>query len=135
MFLGELEQEQNGFEFGRGFIVCVSCRLCHQWGFEDLEESVCEYLMSTLHVGNMCAILDTALAFGLTSLTQTCCVFGDQQAVTLLEHPTFLNLSPVRVKLERVFIFSVLSFLSLVVGWGYRTDFKRLILCPGRKDI
>jgi BTB/POZ domain-containing protein 9 len=70
-------------------------RLCHQWGFEDLESSICEYLQAALHVGNVCAILDTALTFGLQSLVNTCSVFGDANAGTLLEHPSFLNLSPV----------------------------------------
>jgi len=72
--------------------------LCHQWGFEDLEGSICQYLHSALHVGNVCAILDTALTFGLTSLVNTCCVFGDANTGTLLEHPSFLNLSPVRFR-------------------------------------
>lgn len=73
----------------------ITFRLCHQWGFEDLEASVCEYLQAALHVGNVCAILDTALIFGLHSLVITCCMFGDTNAVTLLEHPSFFNLSPV----------------------------------------
>ncbi len=70
-------------------------RLCHQWGFEELEASICDYLQAALHVGNVCAILDTALAFGLESLVNTCCVFADANAGTLLDHSSFLQLSPV----------------------------------------
>jgi hypothetical protein len=69
--------------------------LSHQWGFEELEGSICEYLQASLHVGNVCAILDTALVFGLKPLVSTCAVFADGNAGTLLDHPTFMTLSPV----------------------------------------
>ncbi|CAG7824543.1 unnamed protein product, partial [Allacma fusca] len=71
--------------------------LSHQWGFEELESSICEFLQAALHVSNVCAILDTALAFGLTSLANTCAVFADANAGTLLDHPSFLSLSPAGV--------------------------------------
>ena len=73
----------------------MNCSLSHQWGFEELESSICEFLQAALHVSNVCAILDTALAFGLTSLANTCAAFADTNAGTLLDHPSFLALSPV----------------------------------------
>lgn len=70
-------------------------RLSHQWGFEDLEKSICEYLQAVLDVRNVCAILDTAIIFGLKSLVNTCAVFADTNSSVLLDHPSFMTLSPV----------------------------------------
>lgn len=121
-------------------------RLCHQWGFEELEASICDYLQAALHVGNVCAILDTALAFGLDSLVNTCCVFADANAGTLLDHSSFLQLSPVNYLFVNLILLTLVSsfpisyfqkynltnFLVIVLflpAWVNRTHFPRLILC------
>jgi len=82
----------NNFNFF--FLACVKNRLSHQWGFIELESSICEFLERSLEVSNVCAILDTALAYGLKSLTESCCAFSDANTPSVLQHPTFLNLSP-----------------------------------------
>jgi len=69
--------------------------LTHQWGFVELEGSICEFLKANLQVGNVCAVLDTGLAYSLNSLVNTCAVFADTNAGTVLDHPSFMNLSPV----------------------------------------
>lgn len=65
-----------------------------------MENSICEFLKLSLQVGNVCAILDTGLIFGLHSLVDTCVVFADKNAAALLDHPSFMTLSPVCLQMS-----------------------------------
>lgn len=67
--------------------------LAHQYGFGALELAISEYLRGVLSIENVCAILDAASLYQLTELGAVCLTFMDQNAVSLLQHETFRQLS------------------------------------------
>ncbi|XP_058120656.1 BTB/POZ domain-containing protein 9 [Anopheles ziemanni] len=67
--------------------------LANQYGFDDLEKSISDYLRQVLALGNVCAILDAARLYGLDSLSTVCHLFVDRNATEILKHETFFNLS------------------------------------------
>ncbi len=69
--------------------------LAHQYGFQELEVAISDYLKSTLNIGNVCLIFDLASMYSLASLSQTCCEFMDRNAGDILHSDSFLTLSAV----------------------------------------
>lgn len=67
--------------------------LAHQYGFCELESSVSEFLKGILNICNVCLIYNNAHLFQLDSLATVCCSFVDQNALGLLHHDSFLQLS------------------------------------------
>ncbi|KAG8235191.1 hypothetical protein J437_LFUL014155 [Ladona fulva] len=72
--------------------------LAHQYGFVDLETSISEHLRDSLQIRNVGAIYDAARLYQLDALTQMCGAFLDKHAEAILEHPSFMTLSPVALK-------------------------------------
>ncbi|KAF2359514.1 BTB/POZ domain [Trinorchestia longiramus] len=72
--------------------------LSHQYGFEELEGAVCEYLKETLSVNNFCIIYDLALLYCLNGLRAVCEDFLDKNAQVIIAHPSFKMLSPTALK-------------------------------------
>ena len=69
--------------------------MSHQYGFIELEASISDYLKTTLNAQNVCLIFDVANMYNLQSLAQTCCEYMEQNADSIIEHESFLNLSAV----------------------------------------
>ncbi|XP_046382947.1 BTB/POZ domain-containing protein 9 isoform X2 [Ischnura elegans] len=72
--------------------------LAHQYGFVDLEASISDHLREALQIRNVGAIYDAARLYQLDGLTQMCCTFFDKHAEAIIEHPSFLQLSPGALK-------------------------------------
>lgn len=72
--------------------------LAHQYGFVDLETSISDHLREALQIRNVGAIYDAARLYQLDALTNMCCTFFDKHAEAILEHPSFLLLSPGALK-------------------------------------
>ncbi|XP_063230023.1 BTB/POZ domain-containing protein 9 [Bacillus rossius redtenbacheri] len=72
--------------------------LAHQYGFVDLEASVCDYLRDALQVRNACAVFDAARLYRLERLAEVCRDFLDRHAAEIIRHDSFLQLSPDAVK-------------------------------------
>lgn len=69
--------------------------LAHQYGFEDLESAICDYLKDTLCILNICVIYDMASLYNLSNLKAVCEDFMDKNALSILNHESFYALSPV----------------------------------------
>lgn len=69
--------------------------LAHQYGFEELEGAVCDYLKETLCIPNVCVIYDMAALYTLSTLRAVCEDFMDKNALPVLSHESFYSLSPV----------------------------------------
>nr|XP_053640751.1 BTB/POZ domain-containing protein 9-like isoform X1 [Cherax quadricarinatus] len=72
--------------------------LAHQYGFEDLESAVCEYLKDALCIANICVIYDMASLYNLTNLKTVCEDFMDKNALPILNHESFYSLTPSALK-------------------------------------
>lgn len=70
--------------------------LANQYGFNELEVSISDYLRQILSINNVCAILDSSRLYGLESLTSVCHVFIDRNASELLRHCSFKTISQVK---------------------------------------
>ncbi|KAM0736057.1 BTB/POZ domain-containing protein 9 [Formica fusca] len=68
--------------------------LAHLYGFVDLEAAISDYLREILNIKNICLILDTALLYQLKFLTNVCLEYMDRHASKILQHESFLQLSP-----------------------------------------
>ncbi|XP_029676985.1 BTB/POZ domain-containing protein 9 [Formica exsecta] len=68
--------------------------LAHLYGFVDLEAAISDYLREILNIKNICSILDTALLYQLKFLTNVCLEYMDKHASEILQHESFLQLSP-----------------------------------------
>lgn len=97
----------------RGFLLSLSCYkivlvlqediildilgLAHQYGFENLEKSICEYFIKSLSTQNVFSIYDAARLYQLKSLTEHCMGFIDRNLppIILTSSKEFLQLSPV----------------------------------------
>lgn len=75
--------------------------LAHQYGFQELETAISDILKQLLALRNVCAILDTARLYGLEKLVKVCHVFLDRHASEILSHESFLQLSQVKMSIER----------------------------------
>lgn len=69
--------------------------LVHQYGFQQLEESLSAYLKSILSLKNVCTIYDTACLYNLQNLRQHSAQFIDNLANEIIKTNEFLTLSPV----------------------------------------
>ncbi|XP_052737427.1 BTB/POZ domain-containing protein 9 isoform X1 [Bicyclus anynana] len=67
--------------------------LAHQFNFQELEAAISDYLRQVLALRNVCAVLDAARLYGLEALMDYCYKFLDRNAVEVLQHDTFLQLS------------------------------------------
>ncbi|XP_071526505.1 BTB/POZ domain-containing protein 9-like isoform X2 [Panulirus ornatus] len=72
--------------------------LAHQYGFEDLESAICDYLKDALCIANVCVIYDIASLYNLTNLKAVCEDFMDKNALPILSHESFYSLSPSALK-------------------------------------
>ncbi|CAG2113642.1 unnamed protein product, partial [Medioppia subpectinata] len=72
--------------------------LSHEYGFLELEESICEYLKDTLSIRNVCVIYDTANLFLLKPLADVCRAFVDRQALDVIRSDNFCALSAATLK-------------------------------------
>ncbi|KAM0736055.1 BTB/POZ domain-containing protein 9 [Formica fusca] len=68
--------------------------LAHLYVFVDLEDAISDYLREILNIKNICSILDTALLYRLKFLTNVCLEYMDKHASEILQHESFLQLSP-----------------------------------------
>ncbi len=69
--------------------------LAHQYGFQDLEAAVSDYLRAVLSVRNVCFVYDTASLYQLTDLVNSCALFMDKHAGDIIKHESFSTLSAV----------------------------------------
>jgi len=69
--------------------------MANQYGFQDLEMAISNYLRQYLALSNVCMILDAARLYNLEELTQVCLMFMDRNAAELLQHDSFKTLSKV----------------------------------------
>lgn len=88
--------------------------LAHQYGFEDLESAICDYLKDALCIPNVCVIYDMAALYSLCNLKAVCEDFMDKNALPILNHESFYSLSPVSGRYVCVF---VLWHNSLTTFW------------------
>lgn len=72
--------------------------LAHQYGFEDLESAICDYLKDALCIPNVCVIYDMATLYSLCNLKAVCEDFMDKNALPILNHESFYSLSPSALK-------------------------------------
>ncbi|XP_018016294.1 BTB/POZ domain-containing protein 9-like isoform X4 [Hyalella azteca] len=72
--------------------------LSHQYGFEELEAAVCDYLKETLCINNFCVIYDLSLLYCLNGLRTVCQDFLDKNAQIIVNHSSFKMLSPMALK-------------------------------------
>ena len=72
--------------------------LAHQYGFEDLEAAISDYLRSVLSIHNVCFIYDTASLYRLEHLVSSCCIFMDRHASDVIKHESFNTLSASGIK-------------------------------------
>ncbi|XP_059061241.1 BTB/POZ domain-containing protein 9 [Achroia grisella] len=67
--------------------------LAHQFNFQELEAAISDYLRQVLALRNVCAVLDAARLYGLDALMDYCYNFLDRNAIEVLQHDTFMQLS------------------------------------------
>ncbi|XP_017481265.1 PREDICTED: BTB/POZ domain-containing protein 9 isoform X1 [Rhagoletis zephyria] len=67
--------------------------LANQYGFNELEHAISQYLRHYLALDNVCAILDAARLYNLEKLTEVCLTFMDRNATDILQHESFRALS------------------------------------------
>ncbi|XP_076060174.1 BTB/POZ domain-containing protein 9-like isoform X2 [Oratosquilla oratoria] len=72
--------------------------LAHQYGFEDFESAICDYLKDALCIPNICLIYDMASLYNLVNLRSVCEDFMDKSALDILKHESFNSLSPGALK-------------------------------------
>ena len=72
--------------------------LAHQYGFEDLESAISDYLRSVLSIHNVCFIYDTASLYQLRPLIASCHTFMDRHATEVIRHESFNTLSAVGIR-------------------------------------
>ncbi|CAF2085115.1 unnamed protein product [Rotaria magnacalcarata] len=68
--------------------------LVHQYGFEQLENSLSMYIQSILSLNNVCIIYDTACLYELNNLREHCALFIDSHGSEIITTNEFLALSP-----------------------------------------
>uniref|UniRef100_A0A182UYQ6 BTB domain-containing protein n=1 Tax=Anopheles merus TaxID=30066 RepID=A0A182UYQ6_ANOME len=67
--------------------------LAIQYGFPSVEKAIINYLSLHVSAGNVCAILDAGRLFDLADLLAVCDEFVDRNAIDVLRHETFQNLT------------------------------------------
>ena len=69
--------------------------LAHQYGFQDLEGAISDYLKAILNIRNVCFIYDTASLYQLDNLKTSCSLYMDRHAVEIIKHESLNSLSAV----------------------------------------
>lgn len=73
--------------------------LAHVYNFVELERAISLHLRRTLNLFNVCAVLDAAKLYDLTSLIRVCHRFMERHSAQILKSDSFINLSQVfRIK-------------------------------------
>lgn len=67
--------------------------LSHKYGFQDLENSISDYLRVILTVHNACSIFDCAYYYDLNQLNKIVLSFIDYNAKQIISENSFYNLS------------------------------------------
>ncbi|XP_012222177.1 BTB/POZ domain-containing protein 9 isoform X2 [Linepithema humile] len=78
----------------RDEVILDTLALAHLYGFVDLEAAISDYLREILNIKNVCSTLDTALLYHLKFLTKVCLEYMDKHASEIIQHESFLQLSP-----------------------------------------
>jgi len=105
--------------------------LAHQYGFQELETAISDYLRAALSIRNVCLIYDTAALYQLESLISSCCIFMDKHATEIIGHEAFLSLSAVSAIVTHNGQFKV-GFLAVR---SQRHHLPRLLLRPRSGDL
>ncbi|KAL1138587.1 hypothetical protein AAG570_008650 [Ranatra chinensis] len=95
--------------------------LAHQYGFEDLEAAICDYLRQSLTVQNVCLIYNAARLYQLKFLSKVCKTFIDDNGPSIISTPGFLQLSPscLRELIEQdTFFVPEGDIFKAVVNWA-----------------
>lgn len=71
--------------------------LSHQYGFTELESAIGDYLREILQIRNVCGIFDSGRLYELQFLTKVCTTFIERNALDVIRHETFKQLSPVSI--------------------------------------
>lgn len=104
--------------------------LVHQYGFEQLENSLSTYLKSILSLNNVCVIYDTACLYELHGLQQHCAQFIDNYASEIIKTNEFLALSAVSGPLPLALIDHSIS------SGGVRIDYlAQFVPLSGNRDL
>ncbi|CAB0001956.1 unnamed protein product [Nesidiocoris tenuis] len=103
--------------------------LAHQYGFENLEKSICEYFIKSLSTQNVFSIYDAARLYQLKSLTEHCMGFIDRNLppIILTSSKEFLQLSPEGLKeiIERdSFYAPEVKIFEIVLAWATANNMK-----------
>lgn len=93
--------------------------LAHEYGFQELESAISDYLKDSLCANNVCIIYDMASLYNLRDLSIICEDYIDKNATTILNHETFLNISDVSS--------SNINFIFLVPRLDYGLSFSYII--------
>ena len=72
--------------------------LTHKFGFTHLEEQIGFYLRHNLSIRNVCLLYDASMLYGLTSLAKECSSYIDRNALEVMQHESFYQLSPTALK-------------------------------------
>ncbi len=102
--------------------------LAHQYAFPELEQAISDYFKLILNLNNVCLVYDVANLYQLCSLMESCHQYVDRYATEILHSDAFLQLSPVKLKHERLFSEGRLNNI-LCAGYSVRPFAARLVLC------
>lgn len=97
--------------------------LTHKFGFQNLEDSIVFYLRHILSISNVCLLYDASLLYGLTPLAKECLSYVDKNALDVMHHESFYQLSPSSLKemIERdSFCAQEIDIFKSVKGWIQR---------------
>jgi len=104
--------------------------LAHEYGFTELENAISDYLKETLTIRNVCVIYDAANLFQLQPLAEVCRTFIDRQALEVIHHESFYNLSANTLK-EMIsrdsFCAQEIDIFRAVCEWAQRNSPSDLI--------
>ncbi len=107
--------------------------LAHEYGFTELENAISDYLKETLAIRNVCVIYDAANLFQLQPLAEVCRTFIDRQALDVINHESFFNLSANTLK-EMIsrdsFCAPEINIFRAVCEWAQRNP-----SCDSLKEI
>uniref|UniRef100_A0A146M582 BTB/POZ domain-containing protein 9 n=1 Tax=Lygus hesperus TaxID=30085 RepID=A0A146M582_LYGHE len=103
--------------------------LAHQYGFQNLEKSICDYFFKSLSTQNVFSIYDAARLYQLKTLTEHCMFFIDRNIppIILASTKEFLQLSPEGLKeiIERdSFYAPEVKIFETVMGWANANNMK-----------
>ena len=94
--------------------------LSNLFGYMELKEEISGFLKNSLHLNNVCNILDASRLYEIDELTQMCYNFIDKHAELLLEHESFkfLHKSSLVILLARdSFFVSEINIFQAIKGW------------------